>query len=70
MLPSDPTVAPVHAEIVYENDLFQIRSRDGAVIVRRDGAELNNLSQILTPGDRIVLGDTRMIFRNVEGKKS
>lgn len=69
VLPNDATVAPVHAEIGWENDAFVVRPRDGQVVVRRDGREQKVASHALQPGDRVQLGDTKMIFRNVEGRK-
>lgn len=68
VLPQDPTVLPVHAEIVFEDEAFQVRPRDGEVVIRRDGFDQSVLSHKLEPGDRILLGDTRCVFRNVEGK--
>lgn len=71
VVPNDPAVAPVHAEIVFADDEFQVRGRDGAVSVRRDGVELAAAPYYaLLPGDRVSVGGTRMIFRNVEGKRS
>jgi len=70
VIPSDPTVQPIHAEITFVgNDEFSVQPRDGQVIVRRDGRDQQVTSHVLAPGDRILLGETRMIFRNVEGKK-
>ncbi|MBY0528431.1 MAG: FHA domain-containing protein [Gemmataceae bacterium] len=66
----DPSVAPVHAEFHFANGDFEIRARDGEVTVRRDGVDQLALTYLLQPGDRILLGETRMVFRNVEGKKS
>lgn len=71
VLPGDATLAPIHAEVFFNDGEFQVRPRDGQVIVRRDGSDQPvALAQTLAPGDRVVLGDTRMIFRNVEAKKS
>lgn len=66
VLPGDRTVAPVHAEIACVDGGFVVRSRDGKVIVRRDGRESVVTSCALRPGDRIHLGDTRMVFRKQE----
>jgi hypothetical protein len=69
VLPRDPTVKPVHAEIVYENDGFGICPREGKVILRRDGRDtVVTTHAYLQPGDRIHLGDTRMVFRKEEKK--
>jgi hypothetical protein len=70
VIPSDPSVAAVHAEIAYDSDNFVINARDGQVVVRRDGVDQPGTSHVLVPGDRVILGETRMIFRNVEGKRS
>jgi len=70
VLPNDPSVAAIHAEIVFENGGFQVRARDGQVVVRRDGYDQAVTAHVLAPGDRVLLGDCRMIFRNVEGKAS
>jgi hypothetical protein len=69
VIPNDASVAPIHAEISFANGEFQIQPRDGQVIVRRDGADQPVTSHTLVPGDRILIGGSRMIFRNVEGKK-
>jgi hypothetical protein len=70
VLPSDPTVAAVHAEIAWEEEQFWVRPRDGDVVVRRDGRDEPVTGRLaLLPGDRIRLGDTRMIFRNEAGKQ-
>ncbi|GIW80440.1 MAG: hypothetical protein KatS3mg105_2247 [Gemmatales bacterium] len=69
VIPNDPKVAAVHAEIVFVNGEFQVKAREGTVVVRRDGFDQQITSHVLQPGDRIMLGDTRMIFRNVEGRK-
>jgi hypothetical protein len=69
VIPNDPTVMPVHAEVFFADGEFQVRPRDGQVIVRRDGSDQPVTSHVLAPGDRILLGGSRMIFRNVEGKK-
>lgn len=70
VIPSDPSVAPVHAEITYDNESFVVNARDGSVIVRRDGLDQSVSSHTLAPGDRIILGETRMIFRNVEARSA
>jgi len=70
VVPGDPTVAPVHAEIVFLDGDFLVRPREGAVNVRHDDVDQAVTAHLLCPGDRIILGETRMIFRNVEGKKS
>jgi hypothetical protein len=71
VLPGDPTVAPVHAEIFFRDEDFVVRPRDGDVVLRREGRDLAvTAPQVIRPGDRIHLGDTRMVFRNEEGKKS
>jgi len=70
VLPHDPSVAAVHAEILFEEGEFQVRARDGQVVVRHDGIDQTVAAHVLAPGDRVFLGDTRMVFRNVEGKKS
>jgi hypothetical protein len=70
VLPDDPTVAPVHAQIAWDNDTFVVQRCDGDVLVRREGREQKVSSHVLQPGDRVQLGDTKMIFRNVEGRKS
>jgi hypothetical protein len=69
VIPNDPNVAPVHAEVSFVNGEFEVRPRDGQVIVRRDGMEQPVTAHILAPGDRLSIGGTRMIFRNVEAKK-
>lgn len=69
VLPNDPTVAPVHAQIAYENETFVVQRVDGDLIVRRDGKDQKVTNHVLQPGDRVQLGDTKMIFRNVEGRK-
>jgi hypothetical protein len=69
VIPSDTSVAAVHAEFVFENDAFLVRPRDGQVIVRRDGVDQPVQAHVLAPGDRILLGGARMIFRNVEAKR-
>ncbi len=69
IIPNDPAVVPVHAEVFFADGEFQVRPRDGQVIVRRDGKDVAVTSHILAPGDRIHVGGARMIFRNVEGKK-
>ena len=70
VLPSDLGLAAVHAEIVFEGDHFVIQDRDGAVVIRRDGVDQAVTHHELAAGDRIILGETRMIFRNVERKQS
>jgi hypothetical protein len=71
VLPRDPSVAPIHAEIAFTNGEFVVRARDGEVIVRREAREMLIKSQAnLLPGDRIHLGQTRMAFRKEEGNKS
>jgi hypothetical protein len=70
VLPANPTVLPVHAEIAFADGAFVVRPRDGAVVIRRDGYEQAVASHVLAPGDRVQLGDIRMVFRNVEGKRS
>jgi hypothetical protein len=71
VIPSDPSVAAVHAEITFnEQEEFVIHSREGYVVIRRDGVDKPVTSHSLCPGDRVVLGETRMIFRNVEAKKA
>jgi hypothetical protein len=67
---NDPSVSAVHAEIAFSAGEFEVRSRDGQVLLRRDGFDQFVVAQVLAPGDRIILGDTRMVFRNVEGRKS
>ncbi|MGE3807782.1 MAG: FHA domain-containing protein [Gemmataceae bacterium] len=67
---NDPSVSPVHAEIGFSGGEFEVRSRDGQVLLRRDGFDQFVVAQVLAAGDRIILGDTRMVFRNVEGRKS
>ena len=67
---NDASIAPRHAEIVFADEGFQIRPLDGAVTVRRDGFDQEVSNHTLSPGDRILIGESRMIFRNVEGKKS
>jgi hypothetical protein len=68
---SDATLAPVHAEITFLEGEFRVRPREGAVTLRREGVDCFVESpEALEPGDRIIIGETRMIFRNVEGKKS
>jgi hypothetical protein len=70
VIPDDPTVAGVHAEICFANEQFTIRPRDGMVVVRRDGRDVPiGVPVVLQPGDRVHLGGTRMIFRNEAGKK-
>jgi hypothetical protein len=70
VIPNDPEVAAVHAEIDFRDDAFTVKARDGKVVLRRDGVDQPVTTHELAPGDRILLGGTRMIFRNVEGKKS
>ncbi|MBL8793421.1 MAG: FHA domain-containing protein [Planctomycetia bacterium] len=70
VLPGDPTVLDCHAEISYTDGEFAIRPRDGEVVVKRGGrSETVSQPFILQPGDRIHLGDTKMVFRNEEKKK-
>jgi hypothetical protein len=70
VLPANASVAAVHAEIFFDDGEFRIRPRDGKVIVRREGYDQAvEAAVVLAPGDRVLLGETRMIFRNVEGKK-
>ena len=70
VLPANASVAAVHAEISFDDGEFRIRPRDGKVVVRREGYDQTVETPVaLVPGDRVLLGDTRMIFRNVEGKK-
>jgi anti-sigma factor RsiW len=70
VLPGDPTVAPVHAEIAFSAEQFVIRPRDGSVVLRREGRDQALSAPVaLQPGDRVHLGQTRMIFRNEQGKK-
>lgn len=70
VIPNDPSVAAVHAEFTFnDQEEFVVNSRDGYVIIRRDGRDTPITSHVLCPGDRVLLGDTRMIFRNVEAKK-
>src|SRR5262249_43402224 len=67
VLPGDRTVAPVHAEIAFEDNALVVRPRDGKVIVRREGRDATvTTSHTLRPGDRIHLGETRMVFRKQE----
>jgi hypothetical protein len=69
VLPGDPTIKPVHAEIVFEDGSFGVCPRDGKVILRRDGRDtLVTAHAFLQPGDRLHLGDTRMVFRKEEEK--
>ena len=67
VLPSDPTVAPVHAEIAFEGGDLVVRPRDGKVVVRHEGRDcVVTTSHSLQPGDRIHLGQTKMVFRKQE----
>lgn len=69
VLPRDPTVKPIHAEITFEESGFGICPREGKVVLRRDGRDtVVTAHAFLQPGDRIHLGDTRMVFRKEEGK--
>lgn len=68
-IPNDPAVAAIHAEVSFADGEFVVRPRDGQVIVRRDGRDQPVTEHVLAPGDRILLGGSRMIFRNTEGKK-
>jgi hypothetical protein len=71
ILPGDPTVAPVHAEFFFQEEEVLVRPRDGDVVVRRDGRDQKISAPFsLQPGDRVHLGDTRMVFRKEEAKKS
>lgn len=70
VIPEDATIAPVHAEFVFQNEQFSIRPRDGQVIVSRDGRETVVAgSHVLAAGDRIHIGNSKMIFRTEEGRK-
>lgn len=68
IIPGDPKVMPVHAELTCINGNFVVAARDGEVMVIRDGLERTVASCILEPMDRIRIGDTRMSFRTVEVK--
>jgi hypothetical protein len=70
VLPGDPTVQRVHAEIAFRDGGFGIAPRDGSVLVVRQGQELPITSfHVLQVGDRILLGDTKMVYRGEEAKK-
>jgi hypothetical protein len=66
VLPGDAAVRPVHAEIRFENGDFVIRPRDGKV--RHNDREAPVSEQVLAPGDRIQVGETKMTFRNEDRK--
>jgi hypothetical protein len=67
----DPTVMPVHAEIGFSDGVFVVQPRDGKVILRRDGRDsVVTSAQPLQPGDRIHLGQTKMVFRKQENSRS
>lgn len=68
IIPGDPKVMPVHAELTCINGNFVLTPRDGEVIVIRDGLEQTVGSCILEPMDRIRIGDTRISFRTLEVK--
>jgi len=71
VVPNDASIAPLHAEIAFSDGEFRVRPLSGQVVVRRDGYDQAVTSaQVLCPGDRVLVGDARMIFRNVEGRKS
>ena len=71
VLPGDPTVELYHAEVTCTDGEFTIRPRDGEVVVKRGGrSETVSHPFVLQPGDRVHLGDTKMVFRNEEKKKS
>lgn len=70
VIPNDPGVADVHAEIVSTPEGFQVRPVNGPVIIRRDGIDQEITAHVLSAGERVLIGGSRMIFRNVEGKQS
>ena len=62
-------VMPVHAEIAFKEGEFIVSPRDGEVIVRREGKEQKVTSHVLKPGDRIQLGETKMVYRGEQSAK-
>jgi hypothetical protein len=71
VVPNDPSIQPIHAEISFADGDFLIQPRDGQVVIRRETSDLPvSGATPLQPGDRVLLGETRMVFRNVEGRKS
>ncbi|MCS6852028.1 MAG: FHA domain-containing protein, partial [Gemmataceae bacterium] len=72
VIPEDATVAAVHAEIVFRDEAFVIQPREGPITVRRDGTDhaVTPAGYSLKPNDRILIGQSRMIFRDVERKKA
>jgi hypothetical protein len=69
LLPGDATIASIHADIVFEEGYFVIRSRHGAITISRDGHEFQAREHVLAAGDRIYIGGSRMVFRTEEPKK-
>jgi hypothetical protein len=69
ILRGDRGVSEVHAEIVVQNGDFVLRSRNGPVAVERGGPVPAAAAYVLRPGDRLVLGATRLLFHTEERKK-
>ena len=70
VLPNDPTVEPIHAEVTWNENGFSVAPREGTVIVKREGREKTLTNPLLLkPGDRIQLGATKMVYRGEEAPK-